>query len=310
MTKLRTRNLIPYPYSDANKTQNGITWTVNSDGSVTVSGTATSKTKFMLAVREDESLKVPYGTYTLSGCPQGGGKDTFCLRLDKGTVSEFVGNVCIDYGNGATNIVSLASDENIQVEITIYQGATVDNITFKPQLEVGDVATEYVPYEIEIETWVHNGVEVWSKKPVPFYIYRDGAGGEWSVSAFSTAHGAQGNSPLTAGGVALARGVSVSTAYGYCHTQSQPFKRQNCTKCSFTLAARSTTNTSFAQGQVYFSIGGKNIDLEKALVGQTYIIDISDCADEISCSLHTVSGGGSSAYPATGEIKISNLRCY
>lgn len=141
------KNLIPYPYSDANKTQNGITWTVNSDGSVTVSGTATSKTKFMLAVRQDESLKVPYGTYTLSGCPQGGGKDTFCLRLDKGTVSEFVGNVCIDYGNGATSIVSLASDETAQVEITIYQGATVDNITFKPQLEAGEIATSYQPFQ-------------------------------------------------------------------------------------------------------------------------------------------------------------------
>lgn len=141
------KNLIPYPYHEKSHAQNGITWTVNSDGSVTANGTATAKTKFMVATRVYESLRVPSGTYTLSGCPHGGGSDTFCLRLDKGTVSEYIGNVCVDYGNGATSVVSLADNENLQVEITIYQGTTVDNITFKPQLEAGEVATSYQPFQ-------------------------------------------------------------------------------------------------------------------------------------------------------------------
>lgn len=41
-------NLLPTPYADSTKTENGITWNVNNDGSITISGTATDTTFFTL----------------------------------------------------------------------------------------------------------------------------------------------------------------------------------------------------------------------------------------------------------------------
>lgn len=61
-----TENLIPYPYAETTKTANGVTFTVNSDGSVTVNGTATSDADFMLLRGPIQSYSE---SYFLSGCP-------------------------------------------------------------------------------------------------------------------------------------------------------------------------------------------------------------------------------------------------
>ena len=84
----KTNNLIPYPYYETTKTENGITFTDNGDGSVTVNGTATADTWFILQSYAD--LK---GTYTLSGC-QNGSKTTYILGLGDSDHP--------DVGNGVT----------------------------------------------------------------------------------------------------------------------------------------------------------------------------------------------------------------
>ena len=43
-----SKNLIPYPYVDTTKTVNGVTFTDNGDGSITVNGTATELAYFIL----------------------------------------------------------------------------------------------------------------------------------------------------------------------------------------------------------------------------------------------------------------------
>ena len=128
----KTKNLLPYPYYETTKTENGITFTDNGDGSVTANGTATADTWFILQSYAD--LK---GTYTLSGC-QNGSKTTYILGLGDSDHPD-VGNGVTGRFNGKANIF-----------IRVYNGAVLDNVVFKPQLELGETATAYEPYGYKI----------------------------------------------------------------------------------------------------------------------------------------------------------------
>ena len=75
--QLANKNLIPYPYTDTTKTLNGITFTVNSDGSVTVNGTATAQAYFKL----QQSFSLKKGQYFFNGCPTGGAGTKYSLYL-------------------------------------------------------------------------------------------------------------------------------------------------------------------------------------------------------------------------------------
>lgn len=136
------KNLIPYPYTDTTKTLNGITFTVNSDGSVTVSGTATAQAYFKL----QPSFSLKKGQYFLSGCPAGGSGGTYSLYL---STSDYVFYKA-DIGNGIS--INAEDDKTVLITINIANGTTVDNLVFKPQLELGSTATAYEPYQGQIYT--------------------------------------------------------------------------------------------------------------------------------------------------------------
>lgn len=128
----KTKNLIPYPYYQTTKTENGITFTDNGDGSITANGTATADTWFIL-----QNYAPLNGTYTLSGC-QNGSKTTYILGLGSSDNA--------DVGNGVT--ATITSKSNIFIKVC--SGAILDNVVFKPQLELGTTATEYEPYGYKI----------------------------------------------------------------------------------------------------------------------------------------------------------------
>lgn len=133
------KNLISYPYKHTTRTVNGLTQIDNGDGTVTMSGTATKTTWFAL----DEGLTLGKGTYTLSGCPDNGASSKYHIRLRlTGDSSDIT---AADYGGGTTFSIS---EENVySMYIGITNGMTVSNLTFKPQLEVGNKATSYQPYK-------------------------------------------------------------------------------------------------------------------------------------------------------------------
>jgi hypothetical protein len=134
--KLGSKNLIPYPYTDTTKTLNGITFTVNSDGSVTVSGTATAQAYFKL----QQSFSLKEGQYFFSGCPKGGAGTTYSLYLSTSDYAFYKA----DIGNGIS--INAENDKTVLITINIANGTTVDNLVFKPQLELGSTATSYTPY--------------------------------------------------------------------------------------------------------------------------------------------------------------------
>ena len=78
-------------------------------------------------------------TVVLSGCPVGGSTSSYFILLSYG------GNSYQDIGSGLIRTPT----EPVTIQLRVASGATVNNITFKPQLELGSVATFYEPYNEE-----------------------------------------------------------------------------------------------------------------------------------------------------------------
>lgn len=137
------KNLIQFPYYDGtSKTFNGITYTVNSDGSVTVNGTATADSVFYFS--RNYKFKGTNTDLFLSGCPNNGSGNTYDLVIAGLDISNNVTYVNNDVGIGKS--INIPSDTvTINVYIRIRSKQAVENLVFRPQLELGDTATEYEP---------------------------------------------------------------------------------------------------------------------------------------------------------------------
>lgn len=136
-----TENLIPFPYAETTKTQNGVTFTVNSDGTITVNGAATKNTSFFLVFENPTMcLNLRAGeNYTLSGCPKDGSDTTFSMYVQDISYTQSI----IDYGNGATKAISYTQ---YYAFIRIAEDYTANNLVFKPMLNAGSTAKPYTPY--------------------------------------------------------------------------------------------------------------------------------------------------------------------
>lgn len=137
------KNLIPYPYTNTTKTLNGVTFTDNGDGSITANGTATKEATFILA--SNTNGIVGNGTYFLSGCPKrNNASDRYSIQvlMDNKWAPENY-----DIGNGKKLIVS---SPLTVIVISISAGTTINNIVFKPQLELGNAATDYELYKAPV----------------------------------------------------------------------------------------------------------------------------------------------------------------
>lgn len=138
------RNLIPYPYASLPSTVTGISFADNGDGTITVNGTAADETAGRLHFLSN-LLRIPAGTYTLSGCAPNGSGDTWCLQVVRVINGlEDWGWLCRDFGAGITFTLTEATD--IYIRIRLKKGTVINNGIFKPQLEIGTAATPYEPY--------------------------------------------------------------------------------------------------------------------------------------------------------------------
>ncbi len=154
-----TENLIPYPYAETTKTANGVTFTVNSDGSVTVNGTATSDADFMLLRGPIQSYSE---SYFLSGCPTGGSDTTYYIS-ESFTASK-------DTGNGVV-LNNLPSDQAWR--IVIKSGTTVNNLVFRPMLNAGTEAKPYSKWFAGLKNASFEKIVSTGRNLIP-YPYADG----------------------------------------------------------------------------------------------------------------------------------------
>ena len=142
---LGAKNLLTYPYTDTTKTVNGITFTDNADGTITVSGTATANVAFTLQMCPDFGNKLPL---ILSGCPVGGSFNSG-YRLQYANYTDMT-DIVVDAGEGAliTKQFNYTTYPNSRISIEVRNGTVLSTpITFKPMLRLAtDPDSTYQPY--------------------------------------------------------------------------------------------------------------------------------------------------------------------
>lgn len=137
---LGAKNLLPN--NATSQTINGITFTVNSDGSVTANGTASGGNGYIVTYRG----LIKAGRYILSGCPSGGGSSKYRISIRDGGVTTAYTLIAEDIGDGSE--FTIGSDiSNVYVYFTVTSGNTVSNLVIYPMIRPASVKDDtYVPY--------------------------------------------------------------------------------------------------------------------------------------------------------------------
>ncbi|MBQ6170514.1 MAG: hypothetical protein IJK30_11230 [Ruminococcus sp.] len=116
-------------------TNRGVTFTVNDDFSVTVSGTATGGNG-VLVLSPRGGFSIEEGEWVLSGCPSGGSTATYNISI---------ANTTSDTGRAA----EFTSVSAKLVRIYILDGTTVDDLVFRPMVcskAAWDISQTFEPY--------------------------------------------------------------------------------------------------------------------------------------------------------------------
>ena len=139
------KNMLKYPYRSTSSTVSGVSCTDNGDGTVTVNGTAAADIYFWFNhFPSGKKLPIKNGQkYTISGCPENGSSSTYMILLSASQSGKTL--YYSDFGNGLT-VDFPDGCEAGNMSIKICKGTTVDNLVFRPQLELGAAATDYEPY--------------------------------------------------------------------------------------------------------------------------------------------------------------------
>lgn len=142
---LSSKNLLPYSKFKPTQTINGITFTNNGDGSITLNGTATAEAIFA-CIEETKAVSLKVGTYTLSG----GLNSSIYLQ---GKVVE--NDIFSIFNKNEKSTFTFNYDFSFRFNIRVSSGTVCENVVIKPQLEIGTTATEYTPYVADV-----GGIEV------------------------------------------------------------------------------------------------------------------------------------------------------
>lgn len=135
------KNLIPYLYVSSTKTVNGLTFTDNGNGSITVNGTPTGFADFTLAFVPVK----PGQTYTLFKNQTGANNISFVITeyFNQSTQKAHT-------SDSSENTLTFTTSENtnkLSVAIKRTKDDTACTGTFKPQLELGNAVTDYELYK-------------------------------------------------------------------------------------------------------------------------------------------------------------------
>ena len=124
----------------------GVEMTYNDNGTITLNGTAN------IFNSVNASTIIPLGTpsvksgisYTLTGCPQGGGDETYAIGLD---TSQDADLSMVDTGSGATATLSVS--EQADAALLLGPNVQCNNLTFSPML----CTTEDYQESSDFEPW-------------------------------------------------------------------------------------------------------------------------------------------------------------
>ena len=182
------KNLIPYPYRSGSGKSREVTYTINADTTVAVTGTATGGTAYFFLFGNN-STPIPSWihageTYTISG-----GIDPLHIQLI------FYGSPSVAYTTTGTASETFTAPADLSaytgfaIVIQVLEGDTVNGIV-KPMLESGSSASSFAPYSnvCPISGWdsanvSRTGVNVWDE--------------EWEVGNLNLSTGANADSTTT-----------------------------------------------------------------------------------------------------------------
>lgn len=129
-------------------TKNGLTFTVNDDGSITVNGTATADTEITL-----RNMTLLANTdYILSGCPSGGTGNSYRMYAINTSTWAIAG---ADYGSSYT--LSTGNNTGWSFRIQIKSGYTANDLAFYPMLRYAEIADDtYEPYVPSLQEQIND----------------------------------------------------------------------------------------------------------------------------------------------------------
>ena len=143
---LGAKNLLPFPYAQESVTINGVTFTVNSDGTISTSGTCDNPngSTFFLWSGGIPSWLDSDDDYILTGCPSGGSVTTYSIQYSNWAE----GNLQVYYDEGSgVNIKKITDSTTQRLRIWIRNGVNADGLVFKPMIRLAsDTDDTYAPY--------------------------------------------------------------------------------------------------------------------------------------------------------------------
>lgn len=138
---------------EAGRTNNNVTYTVNSDNSISLTGTATAASyAFTVITDPNKMFYIKKGKYFLSGGISAdiqlyiGGKYSDGTTL---TQSSLISGSIYDRGSGA--IFELPMDAIVYLQVNVTNGTSTE-VTIYPQLEAGSTKTEFEIHKEIVET--------------------------------------------------------------------------------------------------------------------------------------------------------------
>lgn len=138
-------NYLPYPYVDTTKTTNGITFTDNGDGSITINGTSTANASFKLYGVSNKQVPLE-NKYVTCGVAS----NSLSIRVVTSTNNTY--NIVT--GTNINNLFAKVDNTTYKegyYELVVYSGHTIDNIVVKPMI-IDDInKIDYVPYGTWLE---------------------------------------------------------------------------------------------------------------------------------------------------------------
>lgn len=112
------------------QTVSGVTFTVNSDGTIKANGTASARIALALATNASET-PILNKSVIMNGCPSGGSTNTYFIQWYGYDGASAVAN---DTGNG-TSAFTPTSTAGV-IAIVIQSGVAVNNLVFKPMIRL------------------------------------------------------------------------------------------------------------------------------------------------------------------------------
>lgn len=150
---LYSKNILPYPYVDTTKTTNGITFTDNGDGTITIRGTATANAPFKLLGDADNQQNI-MGNYINGGISTN-------IRIQ--VVHYNPGYTVLANSSGSESAINKTTYSNGYIEIVVANGTAITTpITIKPIITNKSYSGEWTKY-IGSPTINVDGEEIYSR---------------------------------------------------------------------------------------------------------------------------------------------------